>query len=184
MFHPTRAGVCRVDPNQASRAVISRAGGSLASLQRKLQPQIEAMQSVLKCCQPVLCREDGATASCSLQDLRSAIVKEEFGNVRLSGPISIASTASEVFLLEYAEGFPDNQVAWGRASSAEAIRSLMQLHGVQFDLVMQRTPYLAARQGSTLGPPILARLVSCPTKRVTLAAIRRSPRAAAPGLPC
>ena len=157
LFHPTRAGVCRVDPNQASQAVMSRAGGSLASLQRKLQTQIEAMQSVLKCCQPVLCHEDGATASCSLQDLRSAIVKEESGNVRLSGPISIASTASEVFLLEYAEGLPDNQVAWGRASSAEAIRSLMQLHVVQFDL-MQRTPYLAARQGSTLVDRIVVAL--------------------------
>jgi 4-phytase/acid phosphatase len=149
LFHPTRAGVCRVDPDEASRAVISRAGGSLASLQRSLQPQIAAMQSVLKCCQPVLCQQDGATASCSLNDLRSEIVKEESGNVRLSGPISIASTASEVFLLEYAEGLPDHQVAWGRVSSAEAIRSLMPLHIVQFDL-MQRTPYLAVRQGSAL----------------------------------
>jgi 4-phytase / acid phosphatase len=127
LFHPTRAGVCRVDPARARRAVISRAGGSLASLQRKLRAAIGAMQLTLKCCQPTLCREAGSGTPCSLRDLRSTIIAEDSGNVRLSGPISIGSTASEVFLLEYAQGFPDQQVAWGRAPNPEAIRALLRL---------------------------------------------------------
>jgi 4-phytase/acid phosphatase len=157
LFHPTRAGVCRLDPGRARRAVINRAGGSLPSLQRRLRSDIAAMQSVLKCCQPKLCRESGAKASCALGDLRTALTTEESGHVRLSGPISIGSTAAEVFLLEYAQGLPEGQVAWGRASTPAAIRPLMRLHAVQFDL-MQRTPYLAARDGSALVQRIVSTL--------------------------
>jgi 4-phytase/acid phosphatase len=102
LFHPRRAGVCRVDPARARRSVISSAGGSLASLRRTLRTEIAAMQSVLKCCHPALCRAAGANAPCSLRNLPTAIVSEDSGNVRLSGPISIGSTASEIFLLEYA----------------------------------------------------------------------------------
>src|SRR4029077_3281256 len=60
LFHPTRAGVCKVDPARARRSVISSAGGSLASLRRTLRTDIAAMQLVLKCCQPALCRAAGA----------------------------------------------------------------------------------------------------------------------------
>ena len=157
LFHPTRAGVCKLDPARARRSVIRRAGGSLASLRRTLRTEIVAMQSVLKCCQPALCRAAGVTAPCSLRNLPTAIVPEDSGNVRLSGPISIGSTASEIFLLEYAEGLPERQIAWGRASTPQAIRPLLRLHAAQFDLI-ERTPYLAARQGSALVERMLSAL--------------------------
>jgi len=157
LFHPTRAGVCRVNAGRARRAVINRAGGNLAALQRRLRSDIAALQSVLKCCQPKLCRESSSKASCGLGDLRTVLRREDSGHVRLAGPISIGSTAAEVFLLEYAQGFPNDQVAWGRASTAQAIRPLLRLHAVQFDL-MQRTPYLAARDGSALMQRIVSTL--------------------------
>ena len=106
------------------------------------------MQSVLKCCGPALCRASSATASCTLDDLPTAIAGSG-DRLRLSGPIAIGSTAAEVFLLEYAQGLPEREVAWGRAATPAALRPLLKLHTLQFDL-MQRTPYLAARQGSAL----------------------------------
>ena len=148
LFHPTRAGVCRIDPDRARQSVLRRAGGDLASLHRKFRAEIAAMQRVLKCCQPELCRASGTSAPCSLRNLPSALVAGDNG-VRLSGPITIGSTASEVFLLEYADGLPDQQIAWGRASTPQAIRPLLRLHTLDFDL-MERTPYLAKRQGSAL----------------------------------
>ena len=148
LFHPTRAGVCRIDPAQARKSVLRRAGGDLASLQRKFRAEIAALQGVLKCCQPELCRASGTSAPCSLRNLPSALVAGDNG-VRLSGPITIGSTASEVFLLEYADGLPDQQIAWGRASTPQAIQPLLRLHTLDFDL-MERTPYLAKRQGSAL----------------------------------
>ena len=156
LFHPTYAGVCRIDPARAQQGVLARAGGGLATLQATFRPELTAMQSVLKCCGPALCRSSGAGASCVLGDLPSAIVgAHDGGSVRLSGPIAIGSTAAEIFLLQFAEGFPEHEVAWGRASTPQAMQPLLRLHTLQFDL-MQRTPYLAARQGSGMVEAILS----------------------------
>jgi 4-phytase/acid phosphatase len=154
LFHPTRAGTCRIDPAQAREAVLDRVGGNFTIITAAHRSELAAMQSVLKCCAPAVCRASGATAPCTLGELSNAIAGSH-DRVRLAGPIAIGSTASEVFLLEYAQGLPENQVAWGRASTPQAMRPLWRLHTLQFDL-MQRTPYLAARQGSALVQRILA----------------------------
>ena len=154
LFHPARAGICPIDPSRARQSVLDRIGGSFAGVMSTYQGELAAMQSVLKCCGPALCRASAATAPCGLGDLSTSIVGTDEG-LRLSGPIAIGSTAAEVFLLEYAQGFPPNEVAWGRASTPDAMRPLLRLHTLQFDL-MQRTPYLAARQGSALVQRILA----------------------------
>src|SRR5436309_122979 len=148
LFHPTRAGVCRLDPARAKQSVLDRVGGDFTALTSKYRGELAAMQSVLKCCAPALCRASGAAVPCALADVSTAVVASG-ARVRLSGPIAIGSTATEVFLLEYAQGFPDREVAWGRASTPEAMQRLGRLHTLQFDL-MQRTSYLAARQGSGL----------------------------------
>jgi 4-phytase / acid phosphatase len=112
------------------------------------------MQSVLKCCAPAGCRASGAAVLCALRDLSTAIVGSD-DRIRLSGPIAIGSTAAEIILLEYAQGLPAQEVAWGRAASPEAMRPLWRLHTLQFDL-MQRTPYLAARQASAMVERVIA----------------------------
>ena len=154
LFHPTRAGVCRVDPGRARQSVLDRIGGDFGTVLSTYQGELAAMQAVLKCCAPAVCRASGAAAPCTLGDLSTAVVGSD-DRIRLSGPIAIGSTAAEIFLLEYAQGLPEREVAWGRASSPEAMRPLWRLHTLQFDL-MQRTPYLAARQGSPLVKRVLA----------------------------
>ncbi len=154
LFHPTRAGICRIDPARARQAVLDRVGGSFATVISRYRGELAAMQSVLKCCGPALCRASSATASCTLDDLPTAIAGSG-DRLRLSGPIAIGSTAAEVFLLEYAQGLPEREVAWGRAATPAALRPLLKLHTLQFDL-MQRTPYLAARQGSALVHRVVA----------------------------
>ena len=159
LFHPTGAGVCRIDLARTRQAVLDRVG-TLTALRKKYQGEIAAMQSVLKCCGPKVCRAAGATGSCALGDLPTKITVSHHGaRAHLSGPIAIGSTAAEVFLLGYAQGFPADQVAWGRASTPDAMRPLMRLHTLSFDL-MERTPYLAARQGSALVQRIVASLRS------------------------
>jgi 4-phytase/acid phosphatase len=64
------------------------------------------------------------------------------------GALAIASEAAEIFLLEYAEGMEAEQVAWGRLNLAQMLQTF-RLHTEAFDL-MERTPYLARRQGSAL----------------------------------
>ena len=156
LFHPARAGLCRIDPARARQSVLDRAGGSFTTVSAAYRGELAAMQSVLKCCGPAVCRAADAAPPCALGELSTAITGSETG-MDLSGPIAIGSTAAEVFLLEYAQGFPEHEVAWGRASTPEAIRPLLKLHTLEFDL-MQRTPYLAARQGSALVQRVLATL--------------------------
>ncbi len=153
LFHPTRAGVCKIDATRARQNVLARAGGNLASLNQTLGPELDVLQSILRCCRPGVC--GSAAQSCSLRDVPNELVADDKGHLHLSGPVSIGSVAAEVFLLEYAEGFPENEVAWGRAATPRAIRRVMPLHVAQFDL-MDRTPYLASRQGSALVERVLA----------------------------
>ena len=147
LFHPPRAGVCTIDAELARRSVMRRIG-SLRRLQSSVRPEIAAMQAVLKCCAPALCRPTGA-AACKLGDLQTELVAHGDEGVWLRGPISIGSMAGEVFLLQYAQNMPAEQVAWGRVRTQQALRPLMRLHTLRFDL-MNRTPYLAAREGSAL----------------------------------
>jgi 4-phytase/acid phosphatase len=157
MFHPVRAGVCSVDADRARAAVLERAGGNLDRLLRAQREPLRQLQAVLGCCAPKLCQAI-AKNRCTLTTLPAALdIRHKDGSVRLTGAIPIGSTASEIFLLEYAQGLPLNRVAWGRASSPAAIRSLLRLHRVQFDLI-ERTPYLAARQGSALVHQVLETL--------------------------
>jgi 4-phytase / acid phosphatase len=154
LFHPTRAGICRIDLGRARQAVLDRIGGDFGTVLATHQGELAAMQAVLKCCAPAVCRASGAAARCTLSDLSTAIVGSD-DRIRLSGPIAIGSTAAEIFLLEYAQGLPAQEVAWGRAASPETMRPLWRLHTLQFDL-MQRTPYLAARQASALVDRVVA----------------------------
>jgi 4-phytase / acid phosphatase len=148
VFHPVQAGVCKIDPERGRASVMERAGGDLAKFVQSHRKSLQKMQSVLGCCARQLCTAGAKT--CTLATLPSTLeTRAKDGGISLSGPISIGSTAGEIFLLEYAQGFPQNGVAWGRASTPAAIRELLFFHRVQFDLI-ERTPYLAGRLGSAL----------------------------------
>lgn len=149
VFHPLEAGVCRLDPLVAQTRVLERVGGDANRATRDLKAQFGALQSVLDCCKPALCLAFGRAERCTLADLPTAITPVPDGaGLALIGALPIASTATELFLLEYLDGLPMPDVGWGRVTPAQ-IRDLLRLHTEQYDL-MQRTPYLARRMGSAL----------------------------------
>jgi 4-phytase/acid phosphatase len=154
VFHPVRAGVCSIDGDRGRTAVLDRAGGNLDVVLQRYRRSLGKLQSVTDCCAPRLCREPRAKR-CTLLNMASEVaVRQKDGGVGLAGPITIGSTASEVFLLEHAEGLPPREVAWGRLTSSTELRSLLRLHRLQFDLI-ERTPYLARRQASALVNQVL-----------------------------
>ena len=160
VFHPVVAGVCRIDPLEAQSAVLARIGGDFPAYMKSRAAELEALQSILGCCAPTLCSALGHVAQCGLTGLPTALTSLADGQgISMIGALSIASTASEIFLLEYADGKPKEQVGWGRADLA-AIRKVLPLHDAAFDLLF-RTPYLARRQGSSL----LARAAGAVTGR-------------------
>jgi 4-phytase / acid phosphatase len=67
-----------------------------------------------------------------------------------------AGSLSENLMLEYAQGFPQQQVAWGKGDAA-TIGRLITLHNLQFALAKKSMP-AAASAGSNLMAHILATL--------------------------
>jgi 4-phytase/acid phosphatase len=149
LFHPLAAGVCKIDPMTAQTRVLERSAGDLNRATRDLKPSFAALQSVLGCCKPALCTAFGRGEKCELADLPTALSPSPEGTgLSLVGALAIASTTSELLLLEYADGLPPPQVGWGRATPS-ILREALRLHTEQYDL-MQRTPYLARKMGSAL----------------------------------
>lgn len=152
LFHPVRGGTCEINAEAAKMAVLEEAGGSLQKALAPYRDTVLELGRVLACCAPRLC--DPQRLDCSLDNLPSDITIKK-GEISLSGPIAVGSTASEVFLLEYAQGMP--RVAWDLAATPKQINALLALHDLQFRL-MQRTPYIAKRQGSALTQQVLETL--------------------------
>jgi 4-phytase/acid phosphatase len=78
------------------------------------------------------------------------------GGLDIPRPLATASTLSEVFLLEYAEGIPQPALGWGRLTK-EKLLEVLELHTAYVDLA-RRTPYLARARGSNLLAHIVASL--------------------------
>ena len=87
------------------------------------------------------------------------------GAVDMTGPLATASTLTENLLLEYADGLPGQQVAWGRMNG-ESLSTLLELHTAYADL-MRRTPYLAQARGSNLLSHLLGSLEQAATGLAT-----------------
>jgi 4-phytase/acid phosphatase len=149
LFHPVEAGVCRLDALAAQTAVLSRVAGDLNSVPLDFKAPFDALQTGMDCCKPALCAAFGKPEGCKLASLPTVLSPLPNGKgIELLGALAIASTVTENFLLEYADGKDTGQVAWGRLSPAQLLQTF-RLHTEAFDL-MERTPYLARRQGSAL----------------------------------
>jgi len=149
LFHPLQAGVCRLDPLVAQTEVLKRASGDLNRALLDLKGSLAPLQAALDCCKPVLCSAYGRGESCKLPDLPTGMSPLPDGRgLELVGGLAIAAEAAETILLEYAEGIESSGVAWGRLDAARMLQTF-RLHTEALDL-MERTPYIARRQGSAL----------------------------------
>jgi 4-phytase/acid phosphatase len=170
IFHPvSTTGSCTLDASRAQRDILGRAGGSLSNVSRALAPQLRTTQGTLLCCTGELCTTTWiktcqlappAPNACTLIDsLPSCLVRSsEAGSPRvlLGGALRIASTFTELLLLEYANGFPLSDVGFGRIGRRQ-LTDVTLVHTTAFGLE-ERTPYVAARQGSRLFNKILLAL--------------------------
>jgi 4-phytase / acid phosphatase len=149
LFHPLHAGVGPADPpgdaQALAAAMAQRMGGWAGSLTERYRPQLAAMDRILATCGAA---EPGHTRK-SLFDVPTGIAPgHNDHSIELRGPINTAASLSEIFLLEYAQGLPRQDVGWGCVDGA-MVRSLIALHTAAFD-VEQRTPAVARMQASNL----------------------------------
>jgi 4-phytase/acid phosphatase len=149
VFHPVQGGVCQIDLLEAQTRILERVHGSFSTVVAEHGEAIGALQSALGCCKPDFCAAFGRPRTCTLPALPTAAFGLSQGQgAYMVGALDVASGASELFMLEYANGMSAGDVGWGKIGVAEIQRAL-ELHDATFDL-LYRTPYLARREGSSL----------------------------------
>jgi len=90
-------------------------------------------------------------------DLKAKISATTPGEVpKLSGPVAEGASAAEDFLLEFLDGKPMHEVAWGRVSP-DGIARLLALHPLAYTITA-RPAYIADRAAAPLAARILAGL--------------------------
>lgn len=154
-FHPLETGAMRIDADEALRAVQALAppGG--------MQAEVIAHAGGLALLDQALgCTGARAKTGCSLAAMAPALVRNEDDRPDVGNPFGIASTVSQTFLLEYLEGMPMSDVAWGRLSRQQ-IEDLLEFHSLKF-YYEGRAPYVAARAASPLASRMLEAMLHGP----------------------
>lgn len=156
LYAASETSLGSVDPAKAEAAILGTAGGSFDAMKAKVAPLMKELDTILGC----------ATPACSMEQrpwtIETKAAKDgKPASVSMKGPIVEAGTIVQVFLLQYANGFPADQVAFGKASSAADIIRLSQLRQVKYD-IGNRVPYLAARDVSNFLNQVLLAIAADP----------------------
>jgi 4-phytase/acid phosphatase len=156
LFHILDPKPAWFDGQRAYQAALAQQPrGGLAAEVRQLAPRLHEMGSILGCAPP----------ACNLL-AGSSIKQQPHGRPDLAGPLDAASTASETFLLEYLEGMPMQQVAWGLADRAQ-IERLLVFNSVKFKYT-DRPRFIAQAAAGPLARAIVQALGEPNGGRVTL----------------
>lgn len=148
LFSTLQTGTVDFDPASAVAGIQTWAGpGGVQAVADAHRAELDNIQIVLgDCCTAALCAES-IGAPCTFAKLPTAIEAGK-GVPKLKGALAIASTLSEILLLEYLEGKPMTDVGFGRIDRARVMATLA-LHPAEFSLI-HRPPYIAARGGAAL----------------------------------
>jgi 4-phytase/acid phosphatase len=159
LFHILDNQPAWFDGHRAYEDALAQApNGGLVAQANELAPQLQRLGSILGCVPP----------ACDLKKVSTTIVERPHGRPEFQGPLDAASTASESFLLEYAEGMPMSEVGWGRVSRGE-IERLLIFNSIKFNDV-DRPSYIAQAAAGPLARAILEALRASAGSRITLLA--------------
>lgn len=146
LFHSIAAGVGKPDLALAAAAISGRIGGDPNNLTNAYRTQLAALDKLLATCGVAASPEKKRTP---LFDIPAKLAPDDDdGLTKLKGPLNTASTITENFLLEYAQGMDASNVAWG-CVDGDKLRSLIDLHTAASDFA-GRTRAIARMQVSNL----------------------------------
>lgn len=143
------------DAIAAREAMLRAAGGSADAPVARDPALFIAMQTVL------------TSANHAFLDLPARITLRGAGQLPdLRGPLPVARSAAIAFSMEYAEGMPMEQVAWGRADKALVLQFLA-FHAQEFAITLRPLP-IARFAGGPLARRILAGLTGAEGPPLTI----------------
>ncbi|WP_349322811.1 histidine-type phosphatase [Asticcacaulis sp. MM231] len=104
--------------------------GDMAAIDRAHHADYALLSEVLNLKSLPGCQIDKV---CSLSDMPS-VLDVSGRDPKVSGALKIGSSLSQILMLEYANGFPMNEVGWGKVSERQ-ITALSALHAEEFRLM-------------------------------------------------
>ncbi|WP_029003380.1 histidine-type phosphatase [Azorhizobium doebereinerae] len=137
------AGACRLDRKAGAAAVAVALAPSGALVDPASAEAIRRAGDILR---------PGAPPA----PVPSAVAVKKTG-INIAGPLAVTADAAEVFLLQYAQGMPVSDVAWGAAADPATLGVLLAARTRTTDMT-RRLSYLAVRRGSAMARLMLATL--------------------------
>jgi 4-phytase/acid phosphatase len=139
LFHAIKMSACPVDNKIATRKVKRKLATVLAK-SHQLDVDLAKMRVVL-------CPKSGNRKEVCGLSRRTKVISAKHGAVH--GALHVASAVGEAFLMEYAEGKPLEQVAWGDVRSVHAMKAMLYPHNV-YSAITRREAYIANHGGTLL----------------------------------
>jgi len=95
--------------------------GGLDGLNKRLKPNYALVAKVMDFQNSKTCKEDKV---CDLSTQPSKLVVNQGKEPGISGPLSLGTGISDAFMLQYYEGLPAKDVAWGKITTPEQWRQV------------------------------------------------------------
>ena len=144
LFHPVKARLCAFNAAAIAAEITPE---RIHALAEDLAPQLDDLGSILGPAAPDWCARYRLTTPCHVTSTPSRLLfTQDRHNVNLDGGLSAASSAAELFLLEYGQW--NQNAAWGNLDATQ-LSLLLRVHTDTFNLI-NRTPSVAAARGSAL----------------------------------
>lgn len=120
--------------------------GGFDALNTRLADSYSELERVLDYPQSVACTEK---KSCELDDLANSLVFEQGKEPKTAGALRNGTGAGDSFILQYYEGFPEQDVAWGKVMNEESWKKLIHIKDTYND-VLFGSPVIAKEAATPL----------------------------------
>ncbi|WP_321476410.1 histidine-type phosphatase [uncultured Paludibaculum sp.] len=167
LFDPIGAGVARLDQKKAVQAVKGRLGGDGQLVTSAYAPELALARSVLL--GYPLSQTPPPAAPKGVIDVTALPIEITAGAPVNIGGLSPISGAVDPFIMQYADGLPLSDVAWGQLT-VDGIGQTARLYMLAIDLSF-RTPYLAGVQSSNMASHVVRSLLQAATGTPTTGAL-------------
>lgn len=120
--------------------------GGFEALNARLADSYTALENVLDYPQSLACKEK---KTCELDDIANSLVFEQGKEPKTAGALRNGTGAGDSFILQYYEGFPDNDIAWGKIADADAWKKIIHIKDTYND-VLFGSPVIAKEAATPL----------------------------------
>lgn len=120
--------------------------GGFAGLNQQLKGGYDALEAVLDYDNSLMCKEK---QQCDFAAQDNTLAFEQGKEPKTSGALRNGTSAADNFILQYYEGFPEKDIAWGRLQSPEQWQQIQNIKNTYND-VLFGTPVMAKEAATPL----------------------------------